>query len=305
MGRKRLLLILSAVLLLAAALYLLPKEAPDQEMALETLPDEEMPMGAPELPTPGYNSGYGITWSPEGDGASGFIGYTGDRQAASLAVTGTPVAEGELAPGITRAEAEKVLGSPMTSYGNTRIASLSNATKAFYRSGDDVVIVYYDLLDQSKAAMIVRINGQLAANTRFFTSSSLGAFAVEDSEAMTLDLINAVRLAHGKTALTQDPLVAVAARGHSQAMVSGNFFSHDNPNGQTMRDRLSAAGVMSKSAGEALTAGTWTPMDAVMAWMNSPPHRDILLGDYTAGAVGIASGSSAYGIYFTLNVVRY
>lgn len=276
-----------------------PEQAP-----VSIIPDEETPLGVPELASSEYESGYGITWSYAPDDPSRLIGYTKGIPTAELTLPGHTAANEALAPGMSREDAEQVLGPPITQYNRTHIAGLNTPSKSYYRDGDGLLIVYYDNLDQDRIVFMAQFSNELAVGTRFFTSPQQEPVSIADTEAMAMDLVNGVRLANGKAPLQTNPLLTAAARGHSTAMVAGNFFSHTDLSGKTMKDRLKATGLTYRNAGEALCAGTWTPMDAVMAWVNSPPHRDILLGDFTDGGIGVASGNTTYGIYYTLNVTR-
>lgn len=271
-----------------------------------TIPLEETPLGAPDVQSTEFNAGYGISWrySPATD-PSVFIGYSGDQQVAKLTVLSGGSSEDTLTAGMTRVEAERILGSPVSSINGTRISFAGTSNKGFYSAGNDILILYYDGLDNDRILFVARISSALAKDTRLFTSPIEGSSAAQDEEAMTIALLNAVRSGSDKAALSTDPQLTSVARQHSQSMIDGNYFSHDNPAGQGPKERIKAAGIKYRTYGEALTAGTWTPMDAILAWMNSSAHRDIILGDYSSVGVGVASGDSTYGIYYTLNSIRY
>jgi uncharacterized protein YkwD len=111
-------------------------------------------------------------------------------------------------------------------------------------------------------------------------------------------LVNVERTRRGLRPLTRDGDLAQAARRHSNDMVRRGFFSHVSPGGATLGDRLRAAGFgrdRSWRAGEALGWGTGTlatPDALVDGWLDSPPHRRILLdGGYRELGVGVAAGA--------------
>lgn len=303
MSRKPLLLIAgaSALLIVAGLLLNTGQETPQYA----NIPSEETPLGAPDLQPAEYDAGYGITWryTPAAD-SSVFIGYSDNQQVAKLTVLSGGGSDDAFTPGMTRTDAERILGSPVSSINGARISFTGTSNKGFYSAGSDTLILYYDGLDNDKILFIVRISNDLAEKTRFFTSPDIEPYSAESAESMTIALLNAVRSGGGKSTLTENPALAAVARQHSQSMIDGNYFSHDNPAGQGPKERIKAAGIKYRSYGEALTAGTWTPMDAVLAWMNSSAHRDIILGDYSSVGVGIASGSADYGIYYTLDILR-
>jgi uncharacterized protein YkwD len=110
-------------------------------------------------------------------------------------------------------------------------------------------------------------------------------------------LVNAERDKRGLRPVSRDADLSQAARKHARDMVRRGYFSHITPAGSTLGDRLRSAGYgrgQGWRAGEALGWGTGslaTPNALVDAWLDSPPHRHILLdAGYRELGVGIASG---------------
>ena len=108
-------------------------------------------------------------------------------------------------------------------------------------------------------------------------------------------LVNEQRAAAGLSALGHDARLARAARRYSSAMVRQRFFDHVSPQGSTLGQRARAAGWAGRTLGETLGWGSGelaTPASIVEGWMNSPPHRAILLGGgFHRIGLGVASGS--------------
>jgi uncharacterized protein YkwD len=111
-------------------------------------------------------------------------------------------------------------------------------------------------------------------------------------------IVNAERTQRGLHSLTRDADLGKAARRHADDMVRRSFFGHVTPGGATLGDRLRAAGYGSGRgwrAGEALGWGTGsraTPNALVDEWLDSPPHRHILLDPgYRELGVGVAIGA--------------
>jgi uncharacterized protein YkwD len=103
-------------------------------------------------------------------------------------------------------------------------------------------------------------------------------------EAAVVREMNRVRAARGLTALRAAPSLRSAARGHSQAMLAFDFFGHDSADGTAFSERIrrhySNAGFARWSVGEALMATHSRSVDAeaiVAAWLESPPHRAVVL----------------------------
>lgn len=120
-------------------------------------------------------------------------------------------------------------------------------------------------------------------------------------ESQLTSLVNQARAAEGVLPeLTQDQLIAQVARAHSAAMRDQGFFSHVDPDGKRLRDRLRAAGISFRSAGENLAqvVGSSDPAgDAHRMLMGSPSHRENIFGeDYESIGVGVARRDSTYWI---------
>jgi uncharacterized protein YkwD len=120
---------------------------------------------------------------------------------------------------------------------------------------------------------------------------------VETIRTATLCLINRERISHGESALELNAQLQVAAQGHTQSMVSEDYFEHIGPNGETPLARMRAAGYIYSShigyaIGENIAWGTlWlgTPSKIVAAWMASPGHRaNILDSQYRETGIGVS-----------------
>jgi uncharacterized protein YkwD len=112
-----------------------------------------------------------------------------------------------------------------------------------------------------------------------------------------LDKINEVRAEHGLRPVAFDAHLARAAKTHSSDMVARDYFLHESgPGGEGFDRRIGRfwhpAGNV--SMGEILAWGSGTyasPAAAVRQWLNSPPHRAILLSpNYTLVGIGVAYG---------------
>jgi uncharacterized protein YkwD len=115
----------------------------------------------------------------------------------------------------------------------------------------------------------------------------------------TVCLINAERRARGLSPLGVNARLARAATRHARDMVARSYFSHLSPGGVSLADRLRRVGYARRSCswsgGETLAWGSGilqSPASRVRAWMDSPPHRAILLGaGFRQVGIGIAAGS--------------
>jgi uncharacterized protein YkwD len=119
-----------------------------------------------------------------------------------------------------------------------------------------------------------------------------GTAAPATLSAALLCAINVERAKHGLPALPADPRVATAASRHARDMVRRRYFAHKRAGGPSLSRRLKRAGWSGRSAGEAIAYGcgtSSTPLATLRMWLNSPPHRAILLGSgWSAAGVGMS-----------------
>jgi uncharacterized protein YkwD len=113
------------------------------------------------------------------------------------------------------------------------------------------------------------------------------------ARAAVLCSVNQVRARQGLPAFKPDRRLRRAATGHARDMVRHRYFAHQRPGGPSFPDRLASAGWRGSSAGEAIAygCGGYAPARAtVRAWLNSPPHRAILLSrTFRRAGFGIAA----------------
>ena len=106
--------------------------------------------------------------------------------------------------------------------------------------------------------------------------------------------LNAVRAQHGLPRLGPAPALAAAARLHSRQMALSGLFRHESPDGSPFSKRIKQyygnVGFRAWRIGETLLwwSPTATADDVVSGWLNSPPHRMILL-DRSFCEVGVSA----------------
>jgi len=127
-----------------------------------------------------------------------------------------------------------------------------------------------------------------------------GAPARTELEAQMLDLLNQERAKDNLPPLRADAELAAVARAHSRDMLARGYFSHMSPEGKDPFDRLRAAGVSYRTAGENLAMAP-TLAQAHRGLMNSPGHRaNILRPAFGRVGIGIVDGGRQ-GIMVTQN----
>ena len=126
-----------------------------------------------------------------------------------------------------------------------------------------------------------------------------GAQSTQQFETTVVCLLNQARASRGLPKLRSDARLSTAARGHSSAMSSQNFFSHDSLSGSSFATRIEAAGYIRGASswfiGENIAWGTdvlGTPQALMKAWMNSPEQRaNILNRRFREVGPGVVWGS--------------
>ena len=140
-------------------------------------------------------------------------------------------------------------------------------------------------------------------------SSSLSSKAGSDASTLpglradVLTLINKERAKAGLRALKIDANLQQSAQRYAEQMLALGFFSHTDPAGKTLRDRMDVSGYQRSfydqtcfcatraAMGENIAQGQKTPEEVVRDWMASPPHKAaILTAAFTDTGIGIRSG---------------
>jgi uncharacterized protein YkwD len=125
---------------------------------------------------------------------------------------------------------------------------------------------------------------------------------IEAIDTATLCLVNQERARNGELPLAPNARLAQAAQGHSEEMVSEDYFAHVAPSGLTPVQRIFATGYVPSSEvgytlGENIAWGTLqlsTPSAIVAAWIASPEHlANILYSPYVDTAIGVAPEAPA------------
>jgi uncharacterized protein YkwD len=111
-----------------------------------------------------------------------------------------------------------------------------------------------------------------------------------DLEAEMLNMVNEERKKEGLPILLADTAMRSVAIAHSRDMMARGYFSHETPEELDPFDRMKAAGVKYRYAGENLAIAR-TLSIAHTGLMNSPGHRaNILKPSYGRVGIGIIDG---------------
>lgn len=127
--------------------------------------------------------------------------------------------------------------------------------------------------------------------------------------AALLCVVNRKRTANGLRALKVDRKLKKAAGRHARDMLRHGYFAHQRAGGPDLTDRLRRAGFRGAAWGETIAYGcgsSGSPRATLRLWMNSPPHRSIILsGTYGRGGIGVTtSAPCGRGSMWVLDVGR-
>ena len=93
-------------------------------------------------------------------------------------------------------------------------------------------------------------------------------------------LVNAERTKAGKQPFTTSETLRSSACTKADHMLSQDYWAHTSPDGVTPWSFIEKAGYRYTTAGENLAKSYPDDASLVAAWMNSPSHRENVLGDF-------------------------
>jgi uncharacterized protein YkwD len=144
----------------------------------------------------------------------------------------------------------------------------------------------------------------LASSIRCRHAGARRASAAKLRRAM-LCLVNRTRIAAGLAPFRGERHLARAASRHAADMGRRHYFAHVSPSGTSPMSRARSAGWRG-GVGEVIAWGCGTlssPSATLRAWLNSPPHRAILLGNAHSAGVGVKRLSGCGGrAYWVIDV---
>lgn len=123
------------------------------------------------------------------------------------------------------------------------------------------------------------------------TNGSQYTVTIRNMEKILYGRINDIRDTHRLKNLKENQLLSRIARNYSRRMGQENFFSHFDPSGHGIADRVGSEGLSFSFLGEniAKNCNVRDPVAvALESWMNSKEHRNnILSGKYSETGIGI------------------
>lgn len=131
------------------------------------------------------------------------------------------------------------------------------------------------------------------------------AYATSMNMYDLLTSANQARAANGLGPLRLTQALNKSAQMKANDQIANNYWAHVSPSGVQPWYWFQQAGYSYVSAGENLAYGFNTGSEVNTAWINSPTHKDNLLGNYVDVGFGIANGPSFQGGENTVVVAHY
>lgn len=186
-----------------------------------------------------------------------------------------------IAPSIKKAVLDSKLGSVI----------LKNA----YQLESPLKQVFGGVANDSLTFLTIKPKGNERVNLGFQTKELKVDPSSEDA---MIDLVNRERTSRGISTLVFDAKLKEVAGGHSGDMFKRGYFSHYSPEGESVADRATKAGVDFLVIGENLAYAPTLEL-AHQGLMNSEGHRaNILSLDYGKIGIGVID-AGIYGKMFT------
>ena len=107
-----------------------------------------------------------------------------------------------------------------------------------------------------------------------------------DDTSTYLELINEHRASKGLNTLRLSDKLNSSAQLKANDMESNRYFQHTSPDGVEPWHWFRLAGYDYEKSGEVLAKNYTTPEATVKAWIASPTHNAVLLGDYIEVGLG-------------------
>lgn len=146
---------------------------------------------------------------------------------------------------------------------------------------------------------------QVVYNFQISGGHSVLAYATNVNRTDLHAQTNAFRSAAGLGSLALDSQLNQAAQAKAEHMITNDYWAHVAPDGTTPWYFFESVGYVYVNAGENLAYGFRTSAEVVQAWMDSPSHRDNVLGNYQDVGFGYMDGANYQGGQYTVVVAMY
>ncbi|AWG22024.1 hypothetical protein FFWV33_11105 [Flavobacterium faecale] len=121
-------------------------------------------------------------------------------------------------------------------------------------------------------------------------------YTYNDTELATMALINEYRVSVGLNPLEKINHISVKSEEHDDYMIENNVVNHNN---FVARSEDIVKVLSAKRVGENVAYNFNTPEAVVKAWINSPGHKENIVGDFTHFGIAIKADPVTGKKYFT------
>ncbi|WP_408897287.1 CAP domain-containing protein [Nocardioides sp. R1-1] len=123
-------------------------------------------------------------------------------------------------------------------------------------------------------------------------------------EVRLLGQVNAERRRAGCRRLRSRAALHASAAAHSAAMAAYGGLSHQVPGERSLEQRIADAGYRNaRLMAEVVAAGPRSPREALRSWLDSPPHRAVIL-DCRLRLAGLGVHERDGTLWWTVDLVR-
>ncbi|MCC9065869.1 CAP domain-containing protein [Flavobacterium piscisymbiosum] len=128
------------------------------------------------------------------------------------------------------------------------------------------------------------------------TETLITNYAYNDSEIETMKLINDYRVSIGLNALEKINHISFKCEEHNNYMIANNVVDH---NDFTSRSNNIISVLGAKKVGENVAYNYKTSEAAVRAWLDSPGHKENIVGDFTHFGLSVTTDAKTGKKYYT------
>ncbi|PKH68385.1 CAP domain-containing protein [Flavobacterium sp. ALD4] len=121
-------------------------------------------------------------------------------------------------------------------------------------------------------------------------------YSYSSSELETMKLINNYRVSIGLSSLEKINYISGESEGHNNYMITNNVVNHD---GFVNRSENIIKTLGAKTVGENIAYNYSSPQAAVNAWLNSPGHKENMVGNFTHFGISIRENAVTGKKYYT------
>lgn len=128
------------------------------------------------------------------------------------------------------------------------------------------------------------------------TETLVANYTYNDTEIETMRLLNEYRLSIGLNSLERINHISYKCEEHNKYMIQNNVVDH---NDFVARSTNITNVLGAKRVGENVAYNYKTPEAAVRAWIDSPGHKENIVGDYTHFGLSVTTDPATGKKYYT------